>query len=368
MASIGSEPPDWARRHASLYAQLRVATTATSRATPSDSAVLAALESDPYLLPLRRIGDTWAAARLLPGDFRDAPFHDAKAVKHIQPGSELVLSATLFETQPWQPLSQPAWLLHTGHCGSTLLSRALGMLDHCHCLREPAMLQLIVEGEPRLRNWAAALLSRRPSDDIEVVVKPPSFWSDAPLLWPGAVGRVCWLAASFSDHVAEMLSRRSRRHVPLVEEAQSRAGLQMRSDAAGQPPASWPARAASDWLAKVMLARSVAARAEHFATIPSRALLQRRRWALDVAIDALGLRASESSRSLVQSAPLWQQHAKRPSEQMDAQSRLRSLDEARRRHCAELAQASTAMLAWTERHPQAASALHWATEIGLYGG
>ena len=138
-----------------------------------------ALCSSPTIFPLNldATGTLVQVVSLSESDYREASFLDNRAIK---PNSRLAVI-------PWRELAAAAvsltancdFIFHISHAGSTLLSRLLGNHSHCHSVREPAILRLLVQEQysERLSTFLG-LWSRTFRSEQRTILKATSFVSE----------------------------------------------------------------------------------------------------------------------------------------------------------------------------------------------
>jgi hypothetical protein len=202
-------------------------------------------------------GERLGFVELSEDDYRAASFLDQR-----------ILTGRTVDWAPWSEVEEAArWLIcdcdfifHTGHVGSTLLSRLLGRSPEVFSVREPAILRELaaMAGGPSLDarlGAVATLLSRvwRPSQ--RSLVKATSFVSElAPqLLSLAPQGRAILMFAAPQVYIAGILvGEASRRELgllsgPRLERLQRRAGRTSSLDRMGEGE-----RAAMSWACELM--------------------------------------------------------------------------------------------------------------------
>jgi hypothetical protein len=210
-------------------------------------------------------------ARLVPmdeGGYRASAFLDARA-RRADPLDLLVpLSGLVRQVLAGAPAPRPVhYLFHSGHCGSTLVSRMLGELPGLFALREPPPLLLLAQirrhlGRPGMgvtaEQWellfrlVTALLARTWRAGERALVKPTSHANN---LIPRLLGahpdnRAVLLHLDFEAHLAVMTRPRNQ---PESEQALRDARWLDWCVLTGQPPSPPPPldageRAALVWL------------------------------------------------------------------------------------------------------------------------
>jgi len=147
--------------------------------TPDSQSLLQTILGSPDLFPLQMSNglDVVQFARLSEAEYHNASFLDERMAR----------PETIRGNVPWQMLlpilpylnSQCDFIFHVSHCGSTLISRLLGLLPECFALREPALLRryddLSTNGmlQPMLGLW-----SRVYRKEQRALIKATSFVSN----------------------------------------------------------------------------------------------------------------------------------------------------------------------------------------------
>lgn len=170
--------------------------------------------------------------------------------------------------------SQPNYIFHIAHCGSTLLAKALDLKDANLVLREPAALRQLgravgehLFGAPLPEPWlrdvsaASALFGRRYLQNAPVIVKAnvPVNFMIAPLLELGGSQPAVALHYSMENYLLAIL--RSEMHCGWILHVsnQLQRGLDMLVGAA-PPNVNIGVMAARLWLAQILLFRDALAR------------------------------------------------------------------------------------------------------------
>jgi hypothetical protein len=151
--------------------------------TPADSKqplAESALIQSPAWFPLEVIASPAVAVRLLQLDetaYRKVSFLDQRLLADSLPAATCSLETLWSTAAKLQPRAH--YLFHTGHVGSTLVSRLVGEHSQLFCLREPALLRILA-AEPatpkrleRLR-LLVSLFSRTWRPDQRAVIKATS--------------------------------------------------------------------------------------------------------------------------------------------------------------------------------------------------
>lgn len=146
------------------------------------------LSQSPAWFPLEVIGDD--AVRLVhldEGAYRDASFLDQRLLSLNYPRTTLELG--LVQSAAAHIRRRLHYLFHTGHVGSTLISRLIGAHEPFFSLREPALLRALAEGRQSQQapgtppaalplSLTLSLLARTWRSSQRAVVKATSFTSE----------------------------------------------------------------------------------------------------------------------------------------------------------------------------------------------
>lgn len=154
---------------------------------------LSHLMADPSLYPFQVnwLGQQIYLLQAKPSFYGDAAFLDQRA---IQPGMQgnWANFQQVRQLAHGEKAHSVGLIFHVGHCGSTLLSRALGLIDGLFCLREPLPLrEMATFWVDRKTAWAQrdeetvledmdvmrALWARTPTPNTTSVIKATSFCS-----------------------------------------------------------------------------------------------------------------------------------------------------------------------------------------------
>ena len=270
-------------------------------------------------------------------DYSQASFLDQRVLQQRQFSGWTVTHAELVAAVPpaAPDPNELHWLFHIGHCGSTLASRLLDLVPGALNLREPLPLLALAQTihPAHLRQWLPVvrrLLTRGFADTTAVVVKPTSAVTVLAPRLLAERGRACLLWVDLQTWLATML-----RAEPLVQAA-------LATESARLPPELRDALApsAAEGLARLWLAEQL-----RWHGLVSRPELAPRLIDLDFAqvlADPAGATArlarhyglvvpTDLEDRIARSGVLGR-YAKSVSQQFDASSRQRELDEALRRH------------------------------------
>lgn len=103
------------------------------------NSLLQALPGNPdcYLHQLDFINRRALVVRIDEAVYRQAPFLDGRALNQDTEGAWVPLREVLLRTQDRIATRSLDYLFHTGHCGSTLVSKFIGTWPGAHVIREP---------------------------------------------------------------------------------------------------------------------------------------------------------------------------------------------------------------------------------------
>lgn len=113
-------------------------------------------------------------------EYAQASFLDERVLsdKHLRGTVPYAMIADIRPTKPSRTgLPQCDFIFHISHCGSTLLSRLLGLHPCCFALREPKILRNFDSRTPSEVLWLFGLLSRTFSQNQKSLIKATSFTS-----------------------------------------------------------------------------------------------------------------------------------------------------------------------------------------------
>ena len=299
--------------------------------------------------------------------YRAASFLDDRVLQH--PHEARILSwLQIAAAIPDDARSDARWIFHIGHVGSTLISRLLGELPGVLSVREPRILRDVVVRPAEARAGFAPTLRRLFSRTFHLgetaLVKATSFVSEmaAELIPPG--GRGLFVHASPRAYVAGILagdnSRAELRHL----EQFRRARVASRIAGLTEPAASEAHLAAQAWACE-MTGLEAAAEA-----MPNRRLL----WVdfdrmladmaagLAEAAGFFGFAMEPQQATALATGPLMGRYSKALEYDYSADLRRELLDEADRRHRADIDSALAMLQRAAETSPLLARALERASE------
>jgi len=187
-------------------------------------ALLPDIMSSPRLF-LHSLDTEKATALIIDADpdfYRQAVFLDQRALRPGTRGAWVPLDILWrhMDASGKNYLAPAHFIFHTGHCGSTLISRLLDELPFALNLREPLALRTLAAGlhSPnahrgvafeQLFKHAYQLLVRRFSAKQQVIIKPTSMCSNlaAVLLAQNPANRAILLYVTLEVHLANMLDK-----------------------------------------------------------------------------------------------------------------------------------------------------------------
>jgi hypothetical protein len=236
------------------------------------------------------------------------------------------------------------YIFHTGHVGSTLVSRLVGAHPGFFSLREPALLRTIAApdpgGAPRLPA-ALALLSRTWSAGQRAVVKATSFVSElaGPILAADPQAAAIFMFAEplayLRGILAGPISRAETREL-------GRARLERLARRAPGGDFTTPPRSEGEWIAMSWLCEMTALRetAERFAArvlwVDFDRFLGEPGAGLEAIVRAIGARPEAREIESLVAGPLMHQYSKAPEHAYDAALRREVLASAELEHAPEI--------------------------------
>lgn len=328
----------------------------------------------PHLVDLPT--DQILLSHLTEEDYRKASFLDQRIVTP-QLRRQLV---------PWSQVSQiplpetptPQYIFHTGHVGSTLLSRLLGEIDAVLALREPQLLRTLCEislirDEPE-SPWSPETFQSRLSESIRWLSR--SFHADQ---------RVMIKASSFVSELAPLLLADSadalilyaplRRYLPTilageasVQETHVMAGPRLKrlTHHLGKAPArlwelSLAQRVAMSWLCELitLFKASRESASANIKWMDFETFLLEPENILIGAAEHFGHELSRQKASELISGPIMASYSKAPEHDYSPDLRRQLLDQANRNHADDILVA----LRWADnmaaQFPLVAEAMNW---------
>lgn len=309
-------------------------------------------------------------------DYRKASFLDQRIVtpqlrRQLMPWAQLSQIA-LPETPP------PQYIFHTGHVGSTLLSRLLGEIDTVLALREPQLLRTLCEislirDEPE-SPWSPEIYERRFAESIRwlsrsfradqrVMIKASSFVSElAPQLLTGSADALI-LYAPLQRYLPTILAGEAS-----VQETHVMAGLRLKrlTYHLGEPPArlwelSLAQRVAMSWLCELVTLfkacrESVSANIQW---LDFETFLLEPEDVLTGLAEHFGHLLFKQKASELISGPIMASYSKAPEHDYSPDLRKQLLDQANRNHADDI----LAAIRWADnvatQFPLVADAMNW---------
>lgn len=291
-------------------------------------------------------------------DFQRASFLDERILTPQSRGSWITLDELANET-PAHPADQPAlhFIFHTGHVGSTLVSRLLDETGRVWPLREPLPLRTLAAaqdlGDPRVPSLVSLfthLWRQVEGADEAVILKATSTAARAApaLLQATPESRALYLNVGAESYLATLLAGANsltdlQGHA--AERAQRLARHLGSPEAVGEP--SSPGELiASAWLAETLTQRELLARFPgRVLPIDFDAFLGDLPGHLRAILGHLSLPAGTEGIAMLRASPALRSYSKAPEQVYDAALRAAILQESRRVHREEILKG----LRWIER-------------------
>jgi hypothetical protein len=326
------------------------------------------LVRSPAWLPVEAAGDGVSLVRLSEGDYRRSSFLDQRL---LALGYERSLCARETLGSAASRLAPPShYIFHTGHVGSTLISRLLGEHAAFFVLREPAMLRAIAAsaastaiagaadtGGALNLEVALALLGRTWRPGQRAVVKATSFVSElaARALAAGTLPTAIFMFAQPITYLqgifAGPASRAETRHL-----APMRLGRLARRIGGSDPhidPRSEGESIAMSWACEMTALNEAAGRfASRVLWVDFDAFLAEPATALESIFHALGERPAAVEIERLLGSPVMRQYSKAPEHAYDAALRRALLLEAGREHAAQIRRGMQWLERLTLQHPR----------------
>jgi hypothetical protein len=303
------------------------------------------LARSPAWLPLTAAQDLGVRlVRLDEAAYRAASFLDQRLLDQGYPQGSCpvpVLEAAAARLSP-----QAGYIFHTGHAGSTLISRLVGAYPGFFSLREPALLRALAvgphpeTGTPALE-VALALLSRTWSAGQRAVVKVTSFVSELaePILASAPKPAAIFMFVHPRAYLCGILAGPSSRAEIRQLGAARRRRLEQRlgeSFAAGEPRSEgeW---VALSWLCEMTtLSAAAALSPAQVLWVEFDAFLSKPVAGLDDILRALGAVPEARELESLVTGPLMRRYSKAPEHAYDAALRRAVLQSAELEHTAEI--------------------------------
>ena len=299
----------------------------------------------PAWLPLEGVGgDAMRLVHLDEAAYREASFLDQRILGCGY--SQETCGLAILEAAAARLTARSHYIFHTGHVGSTLVSRLIGAHESFFSLREPALLRTIsaqlpsAGGAPGL-GVALPLLARTWRASQRAVIKVTSFVSElAELILAGEdrpaaifmfAHPLAYLRGIFAGPNSRVESRqlaptRLQRLVRRLGEGEWRSDLRSEGE-----------YVAMSWLCEMTALRQAAARFEsQVLWVDFDAFLGEPASALEAIFRALGERPPAGEIQALVSGPLMRQYSKAPEHAYDAALRRSLLLSADREHAVEI--------------------------------
>jgi hypothetical protein len=258
------------------------------------------------------------------------------------------------------------YVFHTGHVGSTLISRLIGAHENFFSLREPMLLRTLcalpsADAAPSL-GVALALLGRTWRTNQRAVIKVTSFVSELAELILAANHRpvAIFMFAHPLAYVRGILAGPNSRAETRQLAPARLARLERRvADSGWQPdPGAEGEQIAMSWLCEMTALEQAAVRFERqILWMDFDAFLAEPAPGLEAVFQAFGARPSMSELEALVAGPLMQQYSKAPEHPYDAALRRAVLQSADREHAAEIRRAMDWLRRAATRHPLIEAAL-----------
>jgi hypothetical protein len=307
-------------------------------------------------------GDAMRLVQLDEAAYAAASFLDQRLLTGGYPQQSCALSTLQAAAARLRP--PPHYIFHTGHVGSTLISRLLGAHPRFFSLREPALLRAISSGsgaQPQLP-VALALLGRTWRPQQRAVVKATSFVSElaeavlAGVEGPSAVFMFAQPLAYLRGILAGANSRVENRQL-----APARLQRLMRRLGPGAVPlelSSEGEAVAMSWLCEMTVLTQAAGRfASQVLWLDFDVFLQEPCAGLAGIFAAFGEAAAAAQLDALLAAPLMRQYSKAPEHAYDAALRRAVLESAEHEHPLEIRRGMQWLARAAARYPLAAAVL-----------
>jgi hypothetical protein len=324
------------------------------------------IAGSPAWFPLEAVGR--AELRLVhldEGAYQAASFLDQRIVSSGYPQRSCPL--TEVESAAARLVPRAHYVFHTGHVGSTLISRLIGAHQNFFSLREPALLRAL--GAPPAPDCTlpslatlTALLGRTWRAEQRSVVKVSSFLNELaePLLAGADTPAAIFMYASPLAYLCGILAgpnsrAETRQLAPArLQRLWKRLGL-TESSAAPQSEGEW---IAMSWLCEMTTLQQAAGRfSSRVLWVNFDAFLREPRRGLQVMLDRLGVQAAASDIEPLVSGPLMRQYSKAPEYAYDAALRREVLSSAEQEHPLEIRRGMAWLQQCAREHPPLAAVL-----------
>jgi hypothetical protein len=306
----------------------------------------------PNWFPFQRTGSELRWLRLNESAYRAASFLDQRLLStHTEQVSE-PLSVARSAAARLTPRSH--YIFHTGHVGSTLISRLVGTHESLFSLREPALLRALASG-PRDTDdldlcSVLALLSRTWRPTQRTVIKATSFVSELAeeILGMDPQARAILMFADPISYLRGILggpnSRVESRH--LAPSRLARLAKRLSGDSWRPDPRSEGEYVAMAWLCEMTALWAAAERhRSRVMWVNFDAFLAKPAVVLDRVFHAIGAENTASDIEALVRGPLMRQYSKAPEYAYDAELRRDVQQAAQMEHGAEIRRGAQ----WLER-------------------
>jgi len=321
------------------------------------------LVQSPAWLPLEMHGGAVSLVKLDEAAYRAASFLDQRLCSCGYPQHSC--APALLQSAAARLVARAHYIFHTGHVGSTLVSRLVGAHPQLFALREPALLRaLAVPGAAAaLRlNVALALLARTWQPAQRAVVKATSFVSELaePILAASRQASAVFMHVQPLAYLQVIFAGpNSRRESRQLGAARLQRLLRRLGEGAARPdPASEGECIAMSWLCEMTTLRQAA---QHHAAqvlwVDFDAWLREPVSGLRDIFQRLGVQPSDAQLETLVGGPLMQQYSKAPEHPYDGALRRGLLASADREHAVEIRRGMDWLQAAAQRHALAAAVL-----------
>jgi hypothetical protein len=324
------------------------------------------LVSSPAWLPLEALpGGVLRLVRLEEADYQAASFLDQRL---LGPGAVVgSCSAGVAAAAAMQLTAHAHYIFHTGHVGSTLLSRLLGAHRSFFALREPALLRALTasaDSAPGLE-VALALLSRTWRADQPAVIKATSFVSELAerILAGGRQRAAIFMYAQPLAYLSGILAgANSRAETRLLAPARlERLKKRLGQGEWHQDPVSEGEHIAMSWLCEMTALTQAAARCgPQVLWVDFDGFLARPLAGLQAVFRTLGTEPAAAEIESLVIGPLMRQYSKAPEHPYDAALRRAVLRAAQSEHAAAIERGMRWLEEIAGRHPLARRAFEMA--------
>lgn len=317
-----------------------------------------AIARSPAWFPLEPAGGKMRLVALDESAYRAASFLDQRLLKSGYP--EQTCTLALLESAAAQLRPPAHYIFHTGHVGSTLISRLLGEYPELFTLREPALLRSlcgpgpIPAGTPGLA-VTLALLGRTWRDEQRALIKVTSFVSElagqvlAAKERPTAIFVFAQPLAYLSGILAGPNSRIENRQ--LAPARLQRLARRLGEGHLSLEPRSEGEAIAMSWLCEMSaLEQAAAQHASGVLWVNFDAFLAQPMGGLQDIFRALGAAPAAQEIQALVNGPLMSQYSKAPQHAYDAALRRAVLQSGQRDHAQEVARGMAWLEALASRH------------------